>query len=80
MEQSGLIPDRLIVIMNEDQAFEEAFAERARWLLDVPEIITRRCDREVGLLERDVLAVAPNADDPSTLLSILESRDGDGAL
>lgn len=80
MEQSGRIPDRLIVIMNEDTAFEEQFADRARWLLDVPEIITRRVDREVGLLERDVLAVAPHADNPATLLSILDRRDADGAL
>lgn len=79
-DKSGRIPDRLIVVMNEDAEFEEQFADRARWLLDVPEIITRRCDREVGLLERDVLAVAPDADDPHTLLSILESRDADGAL
>lgn len=80
MEVSGRIPDRLIVVMNEDETFEEAFTERARWLLDVPDIVTRRCDPEVGLLERDVLAVAPHADDPHTLLSILESRDADGAL
>lgn len=80
MEVSGRIPDRLIVIMNESAEFEEQFAERARWLLDVPEIITRRVDRELGLLERDVLAVAPHADDPHALLSILDARDADGAL
>lgn len=80
MEASGCIPDRLIVIMNEDADFEEQFADRARWLLDVPDIITRRVDPEVGMLERDVLAVAPNADDPRALLSILESRDADEAL
>jgi len=80
MEQSGRIPDRLIVIMNGDRDFEEQFADRARWLLDVPQIITRRCDPEVGLLERDVLAVAPDADDPRALLSILDRRDADGAL
>lgn len=80
MEQSGRIPDRLIVIMNEDQAFEEQFAERARWLLDVSDIVTRRVDPEIGLLERDVLAVAPRASDPLALLSILESRDADGPL
>lgn len=80
MEQSGRIPDRLIVVMNAASSFEEQFADRARWLLDVPEIITRRCDPEVGLLERDVLAVAPDADDPLVLLNILESRDADGAL
>lgn len=77
---SGRIPDRLIVIMNEDQTFEEQFVDRARWLLDVPQIITRRVDPEVGMLERDVLAVAPHADNPRELLSILESRDADGAL
>ena len=80
MQQSGRIPERLIVIMNEDAVFEEAFTDRARWLLDVPEVITRRVDREIGLLERDWLAVAPQADDPDMLLSILESRDADGAL
>lgn len=80
MDLSGRIPDRLFVIMNESTEFQEQFTERARWLLDVPEIITRRCDSEVGLLERDVLAVAPDADDPHTLLSILESRDADGML
>lgn len=80
MEMSGRIPDRLIVLMNEDAGFEEAFADRARWLLDVPDIITRRVDPEIGLLERDVLAVAPGADDPDTLLSILEGRDADGPL
>lgn len=80
MQQSGRVPERLIVIMNEGAEFEEQFIDRARWLLDVPEIVTRCVDVEVGMLERDVLAVAPHADDPSTLLSILEARDADGAL
>ncbi len=80
MQVTGRVPDRLVVVMNEDEAFEEAFADRARWLLDVPDIVTRRVDRELGLLERDVLAVAPHAEDPCTLLSILEAHDGEGAL
>jgi hypothetical protein len=79
-EVTGRVPDRLVVVMNEDAAFEEAFAERARWLLDVPDIVVRCVDPEVGMLERDVLAVAPHADDPVALLSILDSRDGGGAL
>jgi len=77
MQMTGRVPDRLIVMLNEDEAFEEAFSDRARWLLDVPEVITRRVDAEVGVLERDVLAVAPHADNPAALLSILKSRDGD---
>ena len=76
----GYVPDRLIVVMNEDESYAEAFLDRARWLLDVPDIVVRCVDLEVGLIERDVLAVAPHASDPRALLSILESRDADGAL
>lgn len=79
-EKRGYTPDRLIVIMNEDDEYAEAFLERARWLLDVAEIAVRCVDLEVGLIERDVLAVAPDADDPRALLSILDRRDADGAL
>lgn len=79
-EKRGYAPDVLIVVMNEDDEYAEAFLDRARWLLDVPDIIVRCVDREVGLIERDILAVAPHASDPRALLSILESRDADGAL
>lgn len=78
MVVTGRVPDRLVVMLNEGADFEEAFIDRARWLLDVPDIVVRCVDREVGLIERDVLAVASYADDPATLLSIVESRDGDG--
>lgn len=76
----GYAPDRLIVVMNEGAEYAEAFLDRARWLLDVADIMVRCVDREVGLIERDILAVAPHASDPRALLSILESRDADGAL
>lgn len=76
----GYAPDRLIVVMNESTEYAEAFLDRARWLLDVPSIVVRCVDEEVGLIERDILAVAPHASDPRALLSILESRDADGAL
>lgn len=79
-EKRGYAPDRLIVVMNESTEYAEAFLDRARWLLDVPDITVRCVDREVGLVERDILAVAPNASDSRALLSILESRDADGAL
>lgn len=79
-EKRGYAPDRLIVVMNEGAEYASAFLNRARWLLDVPSITVRRVDAEVGLIERDILAVAPHASDPSALLSILESRDADGAL
>lgn len=79
-EKRGYAPDRLIVVMSEDDEYAEAFLDRARWLLDVPDITVRCVDAEVGHIERDILAVAPNASDPRALLSILESRDADGAL
>ena len=79
-EKRGYAPDRLIVIMNESEEYASAFFDRARWLLDVPDIVVHCVDPEVGLIERDVLAVAPHASDPRALLSILESRDADGAL
>lgn len=79
-EKRGYAPDRLIVVMNESAEYAEAFLDRARWLLDVPDIVVRRVEADFGLIERDILAVAPHASDPHALLSILESRDADGAL
>lgn len=79
-DTTGRVPDRLVVVLNESADFEERFMDRARWLLDVRDIIVRRVDPEIGLLERDVLAVAPSADDPQALLAILDGHEGDGPL
>lgn len=79
-DATGRVPDRLVVVLNESADFGEQFMDRARWLLDVRDIVIRRVDPEVGLLERDVLAVAPGADDPQALLAILDGREADGPL
>lgn len=79
-DTTGRVPERLVVVLNEDQPFAEAFVDRARWLLDVPNIVIRRVDPEIGLLERDILAVAVEPDDGRELLALLEARDAEGPL
>jgi hypothetical protein len=79
-EKRGYAPERLVVMMNEDEEYASAFPDRARWLLDVPSITVRCVDAEVGLIERDILAVAPHASDPRAAQHPGESRRRRGAL